>query len=239
MPSTITDSTRTCPFCGRVLHARTLRLMGREVFGGFEECGCPGAIADRARQRSEEVRRDEAERQRAIDESAKMAGVQQRYIHAMHPRADEVAEAVSKGMNVYICGDVGSTKTTLASAAVLELLGTRSVRMTSVVAMLDSIKAGFKDDYDPLPVYERAAVLVLDDLGKGQQTPYTLERLFVLMDYRSGNLLPTIVTTQYQPGKLIARMASQGDEETAKAIVSRLRQDCLTIRLTGPDRRTS
>lgn len=237
MPST-TRASRRCQHCGAELAARTISYQGKEWFAGFEECPCQGAVAERERAEELEERCREESLRREREERATRAGIPPRFLSATHPRAREVAEAILSGRNVYVCGEVGTTKTTLASAAALMLLDSgRTVRMASMVAILDAIKAGFREGYDPLPTYERAGALVLDDLGKGRQTDFTLERLFVLADHRSANLLPTIVTTQYAPDELIGRLSSGGDEETAVAIVSRLRQDCLSIRLTGDDRR--
>jgi hypothetical protein len=50
-------------------------------------------------------------------------------------------------------------------------------------------------------------------------------------------MLPTCVTTQYRPSELIARLAKNGDRDTAVAIVSRLRQRCRMVETSGPDRR--
>ena len=52
-------------------------------------------------------------------------------------------------------------------------------------------------------------------------------------------MLPTAVTTQYRPSQLIERLAKNGDHDTAIAIVSRLRQDCRVVEMTGGDRRLS
>ena len=109
-----------------------------------------------------------------------------------------------------------------------------------MLGILDEIKAGFREETDPLPAYKSAPVLILDDLGKGSQTDFALERLFALVDHRNANMLPIIVTTQYQPSELIARMASsKGDKETAIAIVSRIRQDSEKVVLPSNDRRQS
>lgn len=91
--------------------------------------------------------------------------------------------------------------------------------------------------YDPLPAYQSVHVLVLDDLGKESPTDFALERMFALVDERYNRLLPTVVTTQYRRSMLTDRLARRGDEETAKAIISRLRQGCMTVELKGGDRR--
>ena len=48
---------------------------------------------------------------------------------------------------------------------------------------------------------------------------------------------PTLVTTQYRPSDLVRRLAEQGDADTAKAIVSRLRHGARVVEFDGPDGR--
>lgn len=171
-------------------------------------------------------------------ELVRKAGVMPRYEHAEHPLAAQCVDDIKHGRNVYICGGVGTGKTYLASAVVRGLVetGTR-VRFTSMGRVLDAIKDSFNGGGNPLPAIQNIKVLVLDDLGKETPTSFALERMFALVDERNARMLPTIVTTQYEPSKLINRLASHGDVETATAIVSRLRQDSRKVTLSGGDRR--
>ena len=45
------------------------------------------------------------------------------------------------------------------------------------------------------------------------------------------------MTTQYKPSDLVRRLAEQGDPDTAKAIVSRLRGGARVVHFDGPDGR--
>ena len=45
------------------------------------------------------------------DEALSRAGVPPRFLHAAHPRAVEVGNALLDGMNAYACGPVGTRKT--------------------------------------------------------------------------------------------------------------------------------
>ncbi len=157
--------------------------------------------------------------------------------HAADPKAEGLARKVLSGKSLYLVGPVGAGKTHLA-CAVARIVAARGIRVkvASMVEVLDAIKAGFGES-DPMPGYQRAQVLVLDDLGKESPTDFALERLFALVDGRNSSMLPTVVTTQYRPGRLIERLAKHGDEDTAVAIVSRLRQDSETVELAGHDRR--
>lgn len=172
------------------------------------------------------------------DQLLAAAGVPPRFLHATHPRAVEVGDALLDGRNVYACGPVGTFKTTLACAALRQVVrhGARC-RFLPTRRLLDELRASMGDGADPLPVYGRVPVLVLDDLGKEPAKGWVLERVFALVDDRSSRMLPTMVTTQYEPGALIDRLAREGDRDTATAIVSRLRQDSLKVVTVGPDAR--
>ena len=216
--------------------------MGRKVFGGYFGCQCEGATKEReeqkAREAEEDARIDREARERVLASKVRKCGIMPRFENAEHPMAEALANAVMEGRNAYVFGKVGTGKTHLVSAAAYVLMRReKKVLFTSMWRVLDAIKQGFSEDYDPMPKYQNAEVLILDDLGKESPTDFALERLFALVDERSARLLPTIVTTQYKPSELIERLAKNGDADTAIAIVSRLRQDCERIELTGSDRR--
>lgn len=233
-------TTTSCKFCGATLKARTLTLGGQPVFAGYEECQCDGARAARLEREVQEVVQTQREQERRLRDAMRRAGIMPRFMDAEHPLAPELAEALTQGRNVYISGDVGTLKTHLASAtARLLVMQGRGVRFSAMWKVLDEIKAGFRDGYDPLPKYQSVGVLVLDDLGKESPTDFALERLFALVDERYARMLPTCITTQYVPGRLIERLSKNGDLDTAKAIVSRLRQGCRKVELDGGDRRRS
>lgn len=215
-----------------------MELGGKPIFAGYEPCMCDGAIRQRELAEKAEAERERREREQAKLKAYENAGISPRFLNASHPRAVECADAVHGGRNLYVFGEVGTMKTTLVSAVTKNLVDRKlSVRFTSMWRVLDAIKAGFNDNYDPLPAYQRVQVLVLDDLGKESPTDFALERLFALVDERYNNLLPTIVTTKYKPGMLLDRLAKNGDRDTAKDVISRLRQDCLMVELAGGDRR--
>ena len=230
----------TCRHCGAVLQPREWTFGGRTIQCGFEECTCDAAIKEREALARLEAFAEQKERERRLAEAYRKAGIMPRYINAEHPMAPELADELERGRNLYIFGDVGTLKTHLASATARILVQHgKSVTCTAMWKVLDEIKAGFRDGFNPLPKYQRARILVLDDLGKESPTDYALERIFALVDERNARMLPTAITTQYKPSRLIERLAKNGDEDTAIAIVSRLRQDCRAIELEGGDRRRS
>ena len=230
--------TTECPHCGATLKARTTRLAGRTLFCGYEQCGCAGAEAEREKERQAEA---DAARKAALDRAMhdwKRAGVPDRYVSLDHPLAAEIADGMKNGQWMYLWGDVGTRKTTCAAAVAKRLAGgKRSVLMAPMYRILDEIQRSFHDGGDPLKRYAEVRYLIVDDLGKRRPTGFVLDSLFSLIDQRYSAMLPTLVTTQYKPSDLVRRLAEQGDPDTAKAIVSRLRGGARVEHFDGPDGR--
>ncbi|WP_373097020.1 ATP-binding protein [Collinsella bouchesdurhonensis] len=215
-----------------------MRLMDREVFCGYEQCHCAGAEAEREKERRAEA---EEARKAMLDKAMrdwKRAGVPERYVDLDHPLAAEIAEGMERGQWAYLWGDVGTRKTTCAAAVAKRLSGgKRSVLMAPMYRILDEIQRSFRDGGDPLKRYAEVRYLIVDDLGKRRPTGFVLDSLFQLIDQRYSAMLPTLVTTQYRPSDLVRRLAEQGDPDTAKAIVSRLRHGARLVEFDGPDGR--
>ena len=117
-----------------------------------------------------------------------------------------------------------------------------SVRFTSVSRVLDAVRGSYgtsRDSAAVMDAYASAGLLVLDDLGKESPTDWTLMKLFDLVNDRYEQMRPLVVTTQYARSELVSRLAKNGDEETAVAIVSRLAETCDRYDFAGPDRRIS
>lgn len=77
----------------------------------------------------------------------------------------------------------------------------------------------------------RAPVLFLDDLGKGRLTERGVAELFGLVEVRTANLLPVIVTCNHVGDTLAASLHG----ETGAALVRRLREFCRCIYFGAPD----
>lgn len=231
-------STTECPHCGAVLNARYAQLGLKRLFCGYESCDCEGAVAECAAIAAQE----QAEAEKAVAEKRRRSlvrcGVPERYLGLDHPMADELALAMEGGQWLYLWGDVGTRKTTCAAAVAMRLHDRgKSPLMVPMYRVLDEIQRSFHDGGDPLKRYAEAGYLLIDDLGKRRPTGFVLDSLFQLIDQRYSAMRPTLVTTQYRPSDLVRRLAEQGDADTAKAIVSRLRHGARVVEFDGPDRR--
>lgn len=235
-----TTNPSTCKYCGKKLVKRTATLLGKCVFAGYEPCECDQALRACAAQAvaSRQARMQDAEAD--LCRRLERAGVGVRFQKAASTQAKELALALSQGKNVFISGAVGSGKTHLACAVARELLAdnlVRSVQFARCVSLFDEIKRSFNAGTDALAPYRTCGVLVLDDLGKQASTPWSLERLFDLVDDRYSRCLPTITTSNYNPRDLIVHLACSRDMTVSQAIVSRLLSDCVHITTKHEDNR--
>jgi DNA replication protein DnaC len=112
-------------------------------------------------------------------------------------------------------GNFGSGKTHLAVAIANHRLAKGDhVLFLTVPDLLDHLRATFgpssEIEYDDL--FERvrnAPLLVLDDLGAESPTPWAQEKLFQLINHRYQHRLPTVITTNIEPGRLDPRVRSR------------------------------
>lgn len=174
----------------------------------------------------------------SIEPTMEAAGVPARFRN-VQPDTKR-ASALGEGKGLYLFGDVGTGKTTMACAVMAGWLkmGRRGALYVSSVDLATDLMPTSKVRERRLSQAKDAGLLVLDDLGKEPPTPWILAELFSIVDARWAQCSAhTIVTSQLAPSELAARLAERGDEATAKAIVSRLSGMCSLIRCQGQDGR--
>ena len=120
------------------------------------------------------------------------------------------------------------------STAALEL-GRRTSQ--ALLPARSSMRATPWCSLDAVLRFASSDVLILDDLGKESASAWSASMIFQIVNYRYEAMRPLIVTSQYDLAGLEKRIARQGEHESARAIVSRLRQMCHEIKLSGEDRR--
>jgi DNA replication protein DnaC len=139
------------------------------------------------------------------------------------------------GRGLYFCGGVGTGKTHLAVAVMNELI--RKKRIPSLFVTVPELLDILRETYNKpgrnldewMDAVQNAEFLVLDDLGSERTTEWVRERIFVIVNHRYREALPTIFTSNIGPKDL----AEQLGERTASRIIAM----CDWIALEGDDYR--
>jgi DNA replication protein DnaC len=145
-----------------------------------------------------------------------------------------VADNLDAGKGLWIQGDVGTGKTTLAmlvSKAALD--AGRSVAIYSLPRLLNLLRESMDSDAGMVDFMDRLTavdLLHLDDLGAENQTEWVLEQLYSIVNARYEAEKAIIATTNLMPDELSERLGAR--------TVSRLVEICGDlIPLYGEDRR--
>jgi DNA replication protein DnaC len=149
---------------------------------------------------------------------------------------DELDERLDAGRGLWLFGDTGTGKTTLAmliSKAALE--AGRSVAIYSLPKLLARIRRTY--DSEPggdsyLSFFERLTavdLLHIDDLGAEKRSDWVLEQLYALINERYEAQRSMLITTNLPHQEL--------EEQIGVRTVSRLSQICDEVALFGDDQR--
>ena len=226
-----------CPHCGGVGFLRVDVPVGHEKFGKLEPCICrAGEISDNARKRLYELS-NLARLSHLTFENFNRSGnpkaefVSPQEVASLHEALDGSEEFANtlKGW-LLLEGAYGCGKTHLA-AAIANAAVQRGVPtlFITVPDLLDSLRYSFSD---PTTSYEarfeeirNADLLVMDDFGTQNATPWAQEKLFQIINSRYINKLPTVITTNLILDEIESRIRSRlQDSEFVKY-----------VRITAPD----
>ena len=140
-----------------------------------------------------------------------------------------------EGKGLYLCGGVGTGKTHLAVAVLVELVRKERVPslFVTVPELLDNIREAYnkpgRDLDEWMEAVQNADFLVLDDLGSERPTEWVRERIFVIVNHRYREALPTVYTSNVGPKDLAEQLGAR----TASRIIAM----CDWIALEGDDYR--
>lgn len=199
------------------------------------DCRCRAGRIARARAGQLEARIPKLYRESSLDQLAgsilspypEPVGVVRRYISRIGQNLDE-------GRGVWIMGDVGTGKTSLAmviSKAALD--AGRSVAIYSLPRLMNLIRESIDAEGGVATFLDLIAsvdLLHLDDVGAQMRTDWTVEQLYSLINARYEDKRSTIFTTNLAPNGL--------REQLGERIFSRLAEMCEhQLPLYGHDRR--
>ena len=114
-----------------------------------------------------------------------------------------------------LMGNYGSGKTHLAAAIANQAIRRHIKTLFTVVPdLLDLLRASYAPDspvrYDQrIETVRTVFLLILDDLGTENATPWAGEKLYQIINYRYNYELPTVITTNRDLGDIDARIRSR------------------------------
>ncbi|GHO94497.1 hypothetical protein KSF_045450 [Reticulibacter mediterranei] len=184
-----------CPRCKGAGYLRLDVPFGHPQFGKPITCEC------------KETERKEKRRQQ-LREMSNLDAFHSHTFSTFNPNVPGVREAFQVSVEyarnpdgwLLLIGPNGCGKTHLAVSIANQNLDNGSVVLFSVVPdLLDHLRAAFAPNatevFDQLFAKMREAeVLVLDDLGAQQSSPWANEKLFQLLNYRYNLGMPTVIT---------------------------------------------
>jgi DNA replication protein DnaC len=226
-----------CPYCGGLGYIRQDLPVGHPEFGRLQVCTC----------RDQAVRQDIHNRLFSMSNLDELRHLtfdsfkQQGRIGLPLKQADSLkgayntASHFAKNLNGWLIlfGGYGCGKTHLAAAIANFAvdLGTPTLFIT-VPDMLDtlrfaysSMETSFEERFEEI---RRSPLLILDDFGTQNATPWAQEKLFQIINYRYINNLPTVVTTNLDLSSIEGRIRSRFIDEKSTR-----------VHITAPDYRNA
>jgi DNA replication protein DnaC len=140
---------------------------------------------------------------------------------------------------IVFSGPPGVGKTHLAAAIMNYKLnqGIECIFCT-VPELLSDIRRVIKSEQETSELMElvkNTEFLILDDLGAEKETEWVAEKLFVILNARLVRKKSTVITTNFQkPSELIEKLCGG---ITGQRIVSRIREMCQWVNMSGSDYR--
>jgi DNA replication protein DnaC len=231
------DDADVCPICGGTGVIRYEVPVGHPYFGKLFRC--PGNHGDLDAERREKLRQIsnmDAYSDKRLDnfnlDIPTLTPLQRRALETTYQVALQFAQHPQGWLMLQ--GNYGCGKTHLAAAignARLEVGD--AVLFITVPDLLDYLRStygptsevGYDEMFDRV---KQSSLLILDDLGAENPSPWAREKLFQLLNHRYSRRLPTVITTNVDPDLLDPR------------IRSRILDDTLTNQqiITAPDYRT-
>jgi len=222
---------KDCPICGGVGYVRRERPIDDPEFGKLELCDCSREKARQlAMQRLEQVSNLDAF-QHLTFETFKASGRSgthdaNKTLEVAYNTAKNFAEHLNGWL--LLQGGYGTGKTHLAAAVANFVLSLGfPVLFLTVPDLLDWLRetyeAGEDESYsERFEEIRDVRLLVLDDLGTQNATPWACEKLYQIINHRYSLKLPTLVTTNQDLSEIDPRIASrlQDRELVSKVVIS-------------------
>jgi DNA replication protein DnaC len=199
-----------CPRCEGAGYYKEAVAFGHPHFGVLFPCECK--LAEKELRRVEELEHIsnlELFRDKTFEVfNPDITGVRRAYM-----RAVEYARRPQGWLVLF--GNYGAGKTHLA-AAIANVALRRQTRVLFAIVpdLLDHLRSTFgpssEIEYDDrFETIREVPLLILDDLGTENTTPWAREKLFQIINYRYNDALPTVITSNRKPEDIDPRIFSR------------------------------
>ena len=199
-----------CPHCAGAGYYKEAVPFGHPHFGVLFPCEC--------KLREKELRRVEE-----LDRMSNLELLRDKTFETFVPDVPGVRRAYLRALDyakrpqgwLVLFGNYGVGKTHLAAAiANYALKRQMQVLFTIVPDLLDHLRSTFgpssEIQYDDrFELIRTVPLLILDDLGTENTTPWAREKLFQIMNYRYNDALPTVITSNRKPEDIDPRIFSR------------------------------
>lgn len=183
-----------------------------ETTNTASDCRCRASRIARRRAASLEGRIPKRYRGASFDRPP-VLGMPEAVVSAVRGYVRNLDARIEEGRGMWLVGDVGTGKTTLAmivSAAALE--AGHTVAIYSLPRLLNLIRDEVGTENSLLDLLDRLSavdLLHIDDLGAQHTTPWRLEQLYSIVDARYQAGRPILATTNLLPSELASQMGRQ------------------------------
>lgn len=223
-----------CPICGGIGYLRQDLPIDHPDFGKIVPCSCRSEeITQSARSRLFRMSSLEALKNLRFDNFEKRGRVGLGQL-----QADSIENAYNQARNfadkqegwLLMLGRFGSGKTHLAAAIANHAIETgTSTLFLTVPDLLDwlryaysGVDMSFEERFEEI---REIALLILDDFGTQNATPWAQEKIFQIMNHRYINKLPTVVTSNMLINDFEGRIRSRLQDPNLVTVVKILAPD--------------